>query len=91
MMAYLKAFLPRTKLRYSGEFGIDVDAKEAIAFALIGWHTAHGLPSVVPSCTGAHAARILGTIVPGAGPLRLPAPLAQPPRALRLSPSSTGG
>ena len=42
-------------------------------------------------CTGARAARILGAIVPGAGPLRLPAPLAEPPRALRLILPSGGG
>ncbi len=91
LMAMLRERLPGVTVRPSTEFGAPTDAKEAIAFALIGWHTAHGLPSVVPSCTGARAARILGAIVPGAGPLRLPAPLAQPPRALRLSLSSTGG
>jgi anhydro-N-acetylmuramic acid kinase len=91
LMAMLRERLPTVTVRPSTEFGAPTDAKEAIAFALIGWHTAHGLPSVVPSCTGARAARILGAIVPGAGPLRLPAPLAQPPHALRLSLSSTGG
>ncbi len=85
LMSMLGARLPGVTIRSSSEFGAPTDAKEAIAFALIGWHTWHGLPSVVPSCTGARAARILGTIVPGAGPLRLPTPLAGPPRALRLS------
>lgn len=91
LMAMLRERLPGVAVRSSTEFGAPTDAKEAIAFALIGWHTAHGLPSIVPSCTGARAARILGAIVPGAGPLRLPAPLAEPPCALRLSLSSTGG
>ena len=91
LMAMLGERLPGVGIRPSTEFGAPTNAKEAIAFALIGWHTAHGLPAVVPSCTGARAARILGTIVPGAGPLRLPAPLGQPPRAMRLSISSMGG
>jgi len=91
LMAMLRERLPGVAVRPSTEFGAPTDAKEAIAFAVIGWHTAHGLPSVVPSCTGARAARILGAIVPGAGPLRLPAPLAETPRALRLSLPSTGG
>lgn len=91
LMAMLRERLPGVTVRASTEFGAPTDAKEAIAFALIGWHTAHGLPSVVPGCTGARAARILGAIVPGAGPLRLPAPLASSPRALRFSPSPAGG
>ncbi|MBA3876259.1 MAG: anhydro-N-acetylmuramic acid kinase [Anaerolinea sp.] len=91
LMAMLRERLPGVTVRPSTELGAPTDAKEAIAFALIGWHTVHGLSSVVPGCTGARAARILGAIVPGAGPLRLPEPLARPPRALRLSPSSTDG
>lgn len=91
LMRMLGERLPGVTIRPSSEFGAPTDLKEAIAFALIGWHTAHGLPSIVPGCTGARAPRILGAIVPGAGPLRLPSPLATPPRALRLSVSSTGG
>lgn len=91
LMWMLRERLAGVTIRPSTDFGAPTDAKEAIAFALIGWHAAHGLPSVVPSCTGARAARILGAIVPGAGPLRLPAPLAEPPRALRLILPSGGG
>jgi anhydro-N-acetylmuramic acid kinase len=60
--------------------GLPVDAKEAYGFAVLGWLTWHGLPGTVPSCTGAAGPRILGAVTPGAGPLRLPAPLATPPR-----------
>ncbi len=35
MMAYLQAFLPGVRFRTSTEFGIDTDAKEAIAFAVL--------------------------------------------------------
>lgn len=40
------------------------DAKEAVAFALLGYLTLHGQPGNIPSCTGAAGARVLGTIVP---------------------------
>jgi anhydro-N-acetylmuramic acid kinase len=85
LMAMLADRLPGVRLTTTAEFGAPTDTKEAIAFALIGWQTAHGLPGNAPSCTGASGGRILGAIVPGAGPLRLPEPLAQPPAALRLS------
>lgn len=91
LMAMLRDLLPGVAIRLSSEFGAPTDTKEAIAFALVGWHTAHGLPGAVPSCTGASGARILGSIVPGAGPLRLPAPLATGPRALRLAAAPAGG
>ncbi|WP_327087559.1 anhydro-N-acetylmuramic acid kinase [Nonomuraea sp. NBC_01738] len=68
----------------SDDLGIPSDAKEAIAFSLFGWLTAHGLPATVPSCTGATGARVLGTITPGSGPLVLPEPLAEAPVAIRF-------
>lgn len=51
----------------SDDMGIPSDAKEAVAFALIGYLTAHGLPGNVPSCTGARGPRVLGVITPGGG------------------------
>ncbi|HLU55306.1 MAG TPA: anhydro-N-acetylmuramic acid kinase [Pseudonocardia sp.] len=84
LMAMLAAELPGVRILRSAELGAPGDAKEAIAFALIGWQTLHGLPATLPSCTGARGARILGTITPGSGPLALPAPV-KPPSALRLS------
>jgi anhydro-N-acetylmuramic acid kinase len=71
-------------VRLISEFGAPTDTKEAICFALIGWHTIHGLPGAIPGCTGAAEARILGSITPGAQPVRLPEPLAVAPRSLRL-------
>jgi len=44
------------------EFGIDSDAKEAVAFALLAYETLHGRPSNVPSATGANSPAILGKI-----------------------------
>ena len=40
------------------------DAKEAVAFALLGWLTLHGQPGNVPSATGAAGARVLGSVTP---------------------------
>ena len=41
-----------------------VDAKEAVAFALLGWLTLHGQPGNVPGATGAGGARVLGSVTP---------------------------
>jgi anhydro-N-acetylmuramic acid kinase len=48
----------------SQAFGIDPDAKEAIAFAILGLETLRGRPSGVPSATGARHAAVLGAIAP---------------------------
>ena len=46
------------------EYGISADAKEAFAMALIGWLSAHNLPSTFPSSTGAERPVVLGTLTP---------------------------
>jgi anhydro-N-acetylmuramic acid kinase len=81
----LRDALPSVSVMLSDEFGAPADEKEAIAFALIGWCTAHGLPGSNPAGTGAREARVLGTITPGSGPLVLPAPLTEPLRSLTLN------
>ncbi len=50
------------ELRFSDEFGLPVEAKEAVAFALLAHETWHRRPSNVPSATGAKRAAILGKI-----------------------------
>jgi anhydro-N-acetylmuramic acid kinase len=89
LMAMLGAELPDVRFVPSVDLGAPRDAKEAIAFALIGWLTLHGLPATLPSCTGAREVRILGTITPGSGPLRLPPPAAAP-KALSLTVAEAG-
>jgi len=71
LLRALGAAAPGVRFRATTDLGLDPDAKEAIAFALIGWATLHGIPGNVPSCTGAVAPRVLGAITtaPGGGVL----------------------
>jgi anhydro-N-acetylmuramic acid kinase len=62
MMKYLQGFLPDVRLRSSNDFGIDSDAKEAIAFAILAYETWHKRPSNLPSATGARRPVILGKV-----------------------------
>ncbi len=50
------------KLASSGDFGVPVEAKEAMAFALLAWQTWHHLPGNLPSATGATRPVILGQV-----------------------------
>lgn len=52
------------------ERGLSADAKEAIAFAVLAYETAHGRPGTLPTTTGATRPAILGSIAPGS-PFRL--------------------
>lgn len=53
------------RLRRFDDIFFNGDAKEAVAFALLGYLTLHGQPANLPSCTGARGARVLGSITPG--------------------------
>ena len=75
IMQGLRDALPGVEVVLADELGASVDSKEAILFALIGWCTMHGVAAVTPGGTGAREPRILGTITPGAGPLRMPEPV----------------
>lgn len=85
MLRMLGRRLPGVEVVTSDSLGAPTDLKEAIAFALIGWHTLHGLPATVASCTGASGPRVLGAVLPGAGPLELPRPVPAAPTRLRLT------
>ena len=52
----------RIDLRFSDEFGVPTDAKEAVAFAVLAHETWHRRPSNVPSTTGAKRPAVLGKI-----------------------------
>lgn len=62
IMAHLAGFLPGVNISTSTDYGIDADAKEAIAFAVLAHETWHGRPSNLPSATGARRAVVLGNI-----------------------------
>jgi anhydro-N-acetylmuramic acid kinase len=62
LMAHLAAQLPGTIVSTTADHGIDSDAKEAIAFALMAHETWKGRPSNVPSATGARRAVLLGKL-----------------------------
>jgi len=50
------------QLRFSDDFGVPAEAKEAVAFAVLAHETWHRRPSNVPSATGAKRAAVLGKI-----------------------------
>lgn len=79
-------------VRTSDELGLPSAAKEAYAFAVLGWLTVHGLAGTVPSCTGARHASVLGSVTPGGPgrpPLPLPASPATPPTRLTIGAAAT--
>ena len=50
------------ELAASDDFGLPVEAKEAVAFALLAWQTWHHRPGNVPAATGATKLAILGQV-----------------------------
>lgn len=85
MLEGIRDALPAVRVVLADELGAPSDSKEAIAFALIGWCTLHGVPATVRGGTGASGPRVLGTITPGVGPLVLPTPVVGGIRSLTLT------
>lgn len=50
----------------SGALGMDPDAREAAAFAVLAWAHLAGVCGNVPAATGARGRRVLGSLTPGA-------------------------
>ncbi len=65
LMRMLGEELPGLPLRTSDALGLPAAAKEAYAFAVLGFLTVHGLPGTDPACTGARHASLLGSVTPG--------------------------
>ena len=55
---------PDFEVLSSNELGVDADAKEAIAFAVLGYEALRGRSAALPSVTGARRAALLGAIAP---------------------------
>lgn len=64
LLKRIKQGLPGLTVRLSDAYGISADAREAIAFAILGNETVCGTPANVPSATGAEKRVVLGKITP---------------------------
>jgi anhydro-N-acetylmuramic acid kinase len=69
LMTMLEEELERRSVRAvierSDAFGMPVDAKEAMAFAVLAHEALHGRPNNLPSATGARNGVVMGVIAPG--------------------------
>ncbi len=64
LLAYLREELPNITIVTQDDIGLSSDAKEAVAFVILGNETLHSSFSNVPSATGAREKVILGNITP---------------------------
>jgi len=64
LMTRLQELLGDTKLALTTSLGVDAEWVEAVAFAWLARQTMLGLPSNLPSATGAKGLRVLGAIYP---------------------------
>jgi anhydro-N-acetylmuramic acid kinase len=62
LMAQLSSGLSGVRVRDSGDFGVSGDAKEAFAFAMLGYQTLHKRAGNVPGATGARKSVVLGKV-----------------------------
>ena len=69
-------------VRTTDELGMPSAAKEAYAFAVLGFLSVHGLGGTVPSCTGARHSSVLGSVTPGLSGLPTISGEARPPMRL---------
>jgi anhydro-N-acetylmuramic acid kinase len=65
LMGMLAERLAHARVLSSAEIGLDPSAKEALVLAILAVETAHSRPNNAPAATGAHAAVVLGKVVPG--------------------------
>jgi anhydro-N-acetylmuramic acid kinase len=64
LVRMLETALGEGRVVLADRFGVDPDAKEAIAFAILGYETLRGRPANLPRVTGARGQGVLGSIVP---------------------------
>ncbi len=68
LMKMLRKAMDPIPVKETTEVGLDVDAKEAIAFAVMAYETAHCRPSNVPMATGAKRSVVLGKVTQNGAP-----------------------
>lgn len=68
LVARIRALLAPLPVLEGAALGMDADAKEAVAFALLAWAHLRGIPANVPAATGARGPRVLGSFTPGRTP-----------------------
>ncbi|MEX0891095.1 MAG: anhydro-N-acetylmuramic acid kinase [Gemmatimonadota bacterium] len=66
MRALGGALAPRAVHSAEAALGVNPDAKEAVAFAVLAWAFVRGVPANEPVATGAGGRRVLGSFTPGA-------------------------
>jgi len=64
LMAMLREQLSGVRVIPSDDVGLGVEAKEAVAFAVLAYETWHGRPGNLPAATGARHPVVLGNITP---------------------------
>jgi anhydro-N-acetylmuramic acid kinase len=64
LVEMLRCELSDAKMCSTDDFGINVDAKEAVSFAILAWATIKGLTNNVPGVTGAERPVVMGKIIP---------------------------
>lgn len=62
LMGYLRRAVAGIRLTTTEEFGIDPDAREALAFAVLAWRTWNRKSGNLPSATGARHEVVLGSV-----------------------------
>lgn len=62
LMGMLRKAMDPIPVKETTEVGLDVDSKEAIAFAVMAYETAHCRPSNIPMATGAKRPVVLGKV-----------------------------
>lgn len=68
LMRMLRERLTEIDIADGAALGLDPDAKEALAFAVLAWAHAHRISANEPAATGAAGPRVLGSMTPGGRP-----------------------
>lgn len=65
LVSRLRSRMPSVTVARAESCGVPGDAKEAVAFALLGYCALHGIPNNIPGVTGAKRSVVMGKIVRG--------------------------